>query len=268
MNLLQIVVAEFPRKRFPKNADFVVKDIGSDLIKFFPETCRPEFKGRSWHSTHFQGCPLFLTANVPDRHDVLLTRSEMMKAYDLVERGFTLYSPGDEIPQGKIDYVTLSGYEAAGVESKVIHWPARGIVAFRKTIRSGEQPESPKQKFTAVSGDQSLFDLVGAAYDEYHIIKRGRCVLSVCYITPADLVIAERKPYVEKYIPAAGDNFFINHRGDFGKAHGLLRCVESNHKGLCFQYLCGDQRGCYDSVRIHADFIRCEQKAPVCDLPF
>ena len=69
------------------------------------------------------------------------------------------------------------------------------------------EPASPK--FTAVSGDQSLFDLVGAADDEYHIIKSGRCVLSVCYITPADLVIAERKPYVEKYVPKVGESFRV-----------------------------------------------------------
>ena len=84
----------------------------------------------------------------------------------------------------------------------------RGVNSKMFAVGSGNARFEPViPKFTAVSGDQSLFDLVGAADDEYHIIKRGRCILSVCYITPADLVIAERKPYVEKYVPKVGEEY-------------------------------------------------------------
>lgn len=64
-------------------------------------------------------------------------------------------------------------------------------------------------KFTAVSGDQSLFDLVGASDDELYIRKlhSGNGLIASEFDPGEEFLIAERKPYVEKYVPEVGDCF-------------------------------------------------------------
>ena len=69
------------------------------------------------------------------------------------------------------------------------------------------------KKFTAVSGDQSLFDLVWADDRDLYIIRSKSGKTLGAYHTIVDWdgvdVIAERKPYVEKYVPKVGDEFKV-----------------------------------------------------------
>ena len=73
------------------------------------------------------------------------------------------------------------------------------------------EPVTPK--FTAVSGDQSLFDLVGAEDSDLYIIrsKLGKTLGAYHRIISRKGVdvVAERKPYVEKYVPNVGDYYRI-----------------------------------------------------------
>ena len=76
------------------------------------------------------------------------------------------------------------------------------------------------KKFEAVSGDQGLFDLVGALDCEHFIVvKSGRALIPVIQpIVSSDKVIAERKP-IEKYVPKVGDDYIVSTRS------GIFRCV-------------------------------------------
>ena len=77
--------------------------------------------------------------------------------------------------------------------------------------------EPVTKKFTAVSGDQSLFDLVGASDDELYVVKASTTNAIYAHHLNAGNVIAERKPYIEKYVPKVGDVFYISEfaRQDF-----------------------------------------------------
>lgn len=62
------------------------------------------------------------------------------------------------------------------------------------------------KKFEAVSGDQSLFDLVDAYDYQSMIVKCKGGIYSTTNNSLGDEVIAERKP-IEKYVPKVGDEF-------------------------------------------------------------
>lgn len=87
------------------------------------------------------------------------------------------------------------------------------------------EPVTPK--FTAVSGDQSLFDLVGASDNELYIVKASTTNAIYADYLKAGNVIAERKPYVEKYVPKVGDVFTVEQY-----AGGVYKCLFIDNDGV------------------------------------
>ena len=107
-----------------------------------------------------------------------------------------------------------------------------------------------KKKFEAVSGDQSLFDLLNAEDHHILVVRSGNGIYASEINCFDRNVIAERRP-VPKYIPKAGDVFaMINQKYD----HGELLCLKSNDKGIAFEYL-EDEKGHFDSVSTSAEFL-------------
>lgn len=116
-----------------------------------------------------------------------------------------------------------------------------------------------KYEYEAVSGDQSLFDMVGGS-EGYSCILLNKKTASLFASNLAPRLddssyhlLAERK-VKEKYIPKAGDVFaIINQSLD----HSELLCLKSNLFGVAFEYLDGEI-GHFDSISTsaHFEFIR------------
>ena len=88
------------------------------------------------------------------------------------------------------------------------------LVRYGSTLASFEPLTT---KFTTVSGDQSLFELLKAGDDDLYIIRNVGLTSTQCAIYPSNTlpssqhthleVIAERKHYVKQWIPEVGELF-------------------------------------------------------------
>lgn len=297
LHVLELFVREVPREEIPNDAKWFMQDGGSaGLLKsshyeplkvtgsglcvdgsYFWERRisigRISIKGNREFSSHEEAC---------DSSSTLITREELMRAYDLVEQGYTLWFGGEcPVPTGTIidvEYRTLSGVSniPAGVYFRGAgrHFWIRGwrdlidgvnddIIAYR--LSKPAQPVVDKAILAHIEksgstdfpseGEYLLINDKGEVFDEP---SDKRVVSKVDWQRVVDAMPV-------KYIPAVGEEFYINYQNDGGKRHGRMKCLASNATGVAFEYIEGDHAGYMDVARQQVtDFIRADDE----ELPF
>lgn len=104
-----------------------------------------------------------------------------------------------------------------------------------------EESMQDKIEFEAVSGDQSLFDLVGANNKDMVIVKSmlNRAIFAMTKSSPEYTILAERKVKEKSYIPEVGHTYKLSTRdsGTFTCVFvGVERDVWSTCDGVMFTH--------------------------------
>ena len=92
MKVIETFVTSVPRNEIHPDAEFFTQDRDDGSFSQFSE--EPSTKGYYWYGNRYEGS---LGRNsVSDAADrTIITREELMKAYDLVDQGYTLWFGGD-----------------------------------------------------------------------------------------------------------------------------------------------------------------------------
>lgn len=120
-----------------------------------------------------------------------------------------------------LDSITYSQgwvYSVVSVEELLPHYPSQQK---RESVQD-------KVEFEAVSGDQSLFDLVGADSQDIVVVKLDnvKSILALREKSFGDNIIAERKVKEKPYIPEVGHTYKLS------KEHSdIFACVFVDNEG-------------------------------------
>ena len=89
MRVIETFVKHVPREKLPADAKWFMQD-GDGELKSSPENGKPYYVSRVWMREKSRGA-IFNTVRVSsDAAETVVTREELMRAYDLVEQGYTL----------------------------------------------------------------------------------------------------------------------------------------------------------------------------------
>ncbi|QHJ85823.1 MAG: hypothetical protein [Caudoviricetes sp.] len=97
MRVIETFVTTVPREKIPEDANWFMQDWQDGLLKVSESVDLPE-KGRNVWLRKDTTESLINYSHLPvstDAAETVVTRKELMKAYDLVEQGYTLWFGGD-----------------------------------------------------------------------------------------------------------------------------------------------------------------------------
>ena len=139
MKLIELIVKNVKREGIPEDACFFAQDADDALIFWYSE--KPIFSQTKgyWDASgdsHYLEIEGDIVVS-PDAAETVVTREELMRAYDLVEQGYTLWF-GGECPVERetlVDYVCENGFIGVSVLSKRVRWSKSAyddnIIAYR-----------------------------------------------------------------------------------------------------------------------------------------
>ena len=115
MRVIEKFVTFVPREDIHPDAKWFMQDSNEGVLKSSPSEMKPEYSNNWWCRGAVNVCGyIYGEFNVAvDADQTLITREELMKAYDLVEQGYTLWF-GGECPVEKgtlVDVVYRNGNE-------------------------------------------------------------------------------------------------------------------------------------------------------------
>lgn len=114
MKLLELIVSKVKREDIPESANFFVQDWnkGSDVAISFTRKPNNSESELEWKGIGYLIGGLIRIGELSeDAATTIITREELMRAYDLVEQGYTLWFGGDcpVAPGVKVEAVTNCG---------------------------------------------------------------------------------------------------------------------------------------------------------------
>ena len=136
MRVIETFVTSVPREKIPADAEWFVQGpvTGTPLSIAGSRAPIRVATGWSGFGRVYQHKPQQLAV---DAAETVVTREELMRAYDLVEQGYTLWF-GGECPVAKgtlVDLISQGGNAAHnGVVCNVVYWgSSTGIIAYRRS---------------------------------------------------------------------------------------------------------------------------------------
>ena len=175
MRVIETFVTSVPREEIPGDAKWFMQDGESGLLKFSVDRKKPDRSPirdmwvRDGYLDSSEDC--FVGISIPLSTDAelkILSREELMRAYDLVDQGYTLWF-GGKCPvsnnEEKVDYVCENGFEGEGLSAGLLAWNTTGIIAYRlsqcggEVVNEGAKDDSQKQRFSLVP-TKALTDVI------------------------------------------------------------------------------------------------------------
>ena len=132
MRVIETFVTYVPRSHICDNAKFFVQDWEDGLMCQYSK--KPVPGDFYWESNGYLSEFEFSVKDVAsDAAETVVTREELMRAYDLVEQGYTLWFGGDCPVGGEIsvDHICDNGYSGKRTPANLLHWNSTGIIAYR-----------------------------------------------------------------------------------------------------------------------------------------
>ena len=281
LRVIELFVKNVPRGDIPANANRFVQSLLSGNLLYSSGRKKPTRNGSFWNDRDLYGsrkAPGDLLAS--DACDAIISRAELMRAYDLTEQGFTLWF-GDKPPVGSGVMVDVFfRNEERGKESGFSHYYRWSVLGVDTDIIAYKLSKSPVQKvdpykrstippvkqyeYQMTMGHENAFKYAPPDARGVAISGDDHAIAYVMYEGDAigNSVMIAKLTVTERYIPKVGDEFYLNHNGDGGDCHGKLECVGASHKGIAFRYMEGDQVDSFDSCGIACRFL------PAVNLPF
>lgn len=135
LHVLELFVTEVPREDIPDFARFFVQDKKDGKLKSSRYNHRPTNKGGWWYrgNMNLNDDSYGFYPVATDASETIVTREELMSAYDLVEQGYTLWFGGDPVPSMdvRVDYVCDNGFVGEHIAARMINWAPGEIIAYR-----------------------------------------------------------------------------------------------------------------------------------------
>ena len=185
MRVIEAFVKYIPREEIPDDAKWLIQDSDGE-VKSSSSHTKPEMEAGVWQRglTKTRGKSWYLSKS-EDAETTVVTREELMRAYDLTEQGYTLWFGGEcPVPAGTIidvEYRSLSGvsnipagviFRGAGKYYWVKGWlggndaSSDDIIAYRLSSvpdgneeNQGTKDDSQKPRFSLVPAE-ALSDVI------------------------------------------------------------------------------------------------------------
>lgn len=141
MKLLELIVKNVNREKIHHDAKYFMQDVTTKDVKFSRLEGKPDFS--TYYGKWYRGKVKTSDDNLgylplsEDAATTIITREELMRAYDLVEQGYTLWFGGDcPVGDGVIVEVAMKDESLTEVkESESCRWDHYGsngdIIAYR-----------------------------------------------------------------------------------------------------------------------------------------
>ena len=153
MKLIELIVKHVSRSVISPDAKWFMQDSRSRKIKFSTLSEKPELatNGAMWYrgSVNMSDCVLGEFEPATDAEETVLTREELMRAYDLVEQGYTLWFGGD-CPVAEDDLISIFMRKNAlleNVTTQFVDWShdndSDDIIAYRLSAEKAVPPAYP-----------------------------------------------------------------------------------------------------------------------------
>ena len=145
MKLIETWVQNVQREEIPADAKWFVQDRDDGLLKFSRFDKKPTGGNNSW----YRGTVRAVTDSFgkfevsTDAAETVVTREELMRAYDLVEQGYTLWFGGGcpVHPSDKVDHVCKSNYKGENTLARLLAWGDGMIIAYRLSQTADKAPD-------------------------------------------------------------------------------------------------------------------------------
>ena len=132
MRVIETFVKFVPREKIPADAKWFVQGPITGSLLSIEGAEAPVRVGTGWSGFgkvyHHSSQQL-----ATDAAETVVTREELMRAYDLAEQGYTLWFGGDAVPGADVcvDYVCDTGFVGKNIAAKMISWAPGKIIAYR-----------------------------------------------------------------------------------------------------------------------------------------
>ena len=183
MKLLELIVKHITKESIRGESLFFAQDDDGTVAEFNE---KPKRKYGIWLpygcTKSYEGIKLKVS---DDALTAIITREELMRAYDLVEQGYTLWFGGDcPVPTGSfVDVIFGDGEIFSSYDAKAFSWRTvlepNNIVAYR--LKENDDDHEP----ITVNKD---FDILGIFHIITHVMP---CILAVDAIEIANSLIDE-----------------------------------------------------------------------------
>lgn len=140
MKLLELIVKNVKREDIPLNAKWFVQDRDGE-IKSSESNKKPIKPGNVWIRGHGRGGISLKMKCSSDWDCSTLNREELMRAYDLVEQGYTLWFGGDcPVDKNILVDIALRCSEKMSISAGECYWTHNGSVGDIIAYRINEKP--------------------------------------------------------------------------------------------------------------------------------
>lgn len=130
MNLLQTIVTGVSRKLIPADSNWFAQDLNGVVFGYEK---KPTFFGYNYDSNEGMLRNLVTCEVSEDAATTVIRYKDLMRAYDLVEKGYTLWFGGD-CPVDKnltVSHVMDNSYVGVGTIARMLDWDGGHIIAYK-----------------------------------------------------------------------------------------------------------------------------------------
>lgn len=166
MKLLELIINNVPREKIHPDANFFAQDWCNYGKKAAGFSERPSVVANEWDGENYiNGSSLNLPILSEDAATTIITREELMRAYDLVEQGYTLCFGGDcPVDLSAIVDVVLRDYHHSETHfAKEVKWSEDGlsddVIAYKVVEIENTQIEIAKGVVTLFDAESLMRDI-------------------------------------------------------------------------------------------------------------
>ena len=148
MRVIETFITYVPRENIRRSANYFVQDSsnhnGHYLSQHSHEPAHQEGFHGCWYSEGYISGTQVKAPLSSDAAETVVTREELMRAYDLVEQDYTLWFGGECAPVSngtRVDYICDDGQVGNNVTARMLNWKD-GIIAYRLS-RSTDKDVAP-----------------------------------------------------------------------------------------------------------------------------
>lgn len=134
MRVIKTFVTYVPREKIPDDAKWFMQGLAVGTMIYQSGDIPPKMVDGNWLIDEQCDAGSLCTAPLSsDAAETVVTREELMRAYDLVEQGYTLWFGGECPVGGKVlvDHICDNGYSGKRTPANLLRWKSSGITAYR-----------------------------------------------------------------------------------------------------------------------------------------
>lgn len=161
MKLLELIVKNIKREKIDPVANFFAQDWGTRTNRILGYSHIPKADAVEWNSKFYiPGSSLNIPIVAEDAETTIITREELMKAYDLVEQGYTLWFGGDcpVDEEVRVDIFCINGKYGEGICASSIPWGGDTVKGYK--VSKSQPPKSELKKEVKVRDNSNFIDIV------------------------------------------------------------------------------------------------------------